>query len=94
MATRIPEIHPISDLARDARGLVERVRQRQEPIVITQRGREAAVLVPVELYRKMEGLLAHRIASPRLVHPEDAARFQMDMTVVDGEPKETPDAGV
>ena len=55
MAVRIPEIHPITDLARDARALVERVRQRREPIVITQRGREVAVLVPVELYRKNGG---------------------------------------
>ena len=83
MAMRIPEIHPITDLARDARALVERVQKRQEPIVITQRGRDVAVLVPVELYRKMESLLARRIASPRLVHPEDAAKFRMEMTIVE-----------
>jgi prevent-host-death family protein len=82
MAFRIPEIHPISDLARDARSIVDRVRQRQEPIVITQRGREVAVLVPIELYRKMEGLSAHKIVSPRLVHPEDAEKFRMRMTTV------------
>ena len=94
MTIRIPEIHPISDLARDARALVERVRQRQEPIVITQRGREAAVLVPVELYRKMEGLLAHRMPSPRLVQPEDAAKFQMKMSVVERGSEERPDASL
>ena len=43
---RIPEIRPISDLARDARALVARARERQEPIVITQRGRDVAVLLP------------------------------------------------
>lgn len=80
---RVPEIHPVSDLARDARALIERARQRQEPIVITQRGRDVAVLMPVELYRKMESLIARRIASPRLVHPEDAEHFQVEMTVVD-----------
>ncbi len=83
MAMRIPEIHPITDLARDARALVDRVQKRQEPIVITQRGRDVAVLVPMELYRKMESLLARRIVSPRLVHPEDAAKFPMEMTVVE-----------
>lgn len=83
MAIRIPEIHPISDLARDARALVERVRQRQEPIVITQRGRDVAVLVPIELYRKLESLLAHRIVSPRLVRPEDAAKFRMEVTIIE-----------
>ncbi len=80
---RIPEIRPITDLARDARGLVERARQRQEPIVITQRGRDAAVLVPVELYRKLESRWSHRLVSPRLVHPEDAERLRMAMSVVE-----------
>ncbi|MBI4318236.1 MAG: type II toxin-antitoxin system Phd/YefM family antitoxin [Chloroflexi bacterium] len=93
MAVRIPEIRPISDLAREARTLVERVRQRQEPIVITQRGRDVAVLVPIELYRRMERLATHRIVSPRLVHPEDAAKFRLNMTVLEPS-REDPHAGV
>jgi prevent-host-death family protein len=83
MIARIPEIHPISDLARDAKTLVERARERQEPIVITQRGRDAAVLVPIELYRKMERLVVRQIASPRLVNPDDAKRLRMEMTILD-----------
>jgi PHD/YefM family antitoxin component YafN of YafNO toxin-antitoxin module len=51
--------------------------------VITQRGREAAVLVPIELYREMERRAAVRIPSVRLVGPEDAARFQMELTIID-----------
>ena len=90
---RIPEIRPISDLARDARALVERVRQRQEPIVITQRGREGAVLVPIELYRQWEKGLGHTIVSPRLVHPEDADRLRMKITRLK-EPEEGSDAAV
>lgn len=93
MVIRIPEIHPISDLARDARALIERVRQRQEPIVITQRGRDVAVLLPIELYRKMESLTAQRIISPRLVHPEDALKFRMEMAVTEPS-QESSDAGV
>jgi prevent-host-death family protein len=93
MITRIPEIHPISDLARDAKSLVERARERQEPIVITQRGRDAAVLVPIELYRKMERQIVRQMASPRLVNPEDAKRLRMEMTVLD-RPSEQSDAGL
>jgi len=77
MGTRLPAIHPISDLARDARSLVAKLRERQEPIVITQRGREVAVLLPVELYRDLEARALPRIASPRLAKPEDARRFEM-----------------
>ncbi len=80
---KIPEICPITELARDARALLERARRRQEPIVITQRGRDAAVLLPIELYRKLESEWGHRLVSPRLAHPEDAERFTMEMTVVE-----------
>ena len=77
MALRLPEIHPISELARDARALIARARERQEPIVITQRGRAVAVLLPVEVYREMQQRLTARIVSPRLVNPADAVAFQM-----------------
>jgi len=77
VALRLPEIHPISELARDARGLVARARERQEPIVITQRGREVAVLLPVEVYREMQQRFTARIVSPRLVNPADASAFRM-----------------
>jgi len=51
--------------------------------VITQRGRDAAVLIPIELYRKMEKQITYRFASPRLVHPEDAAHFRMEMSTIE-----------
>jgi prevent-host-death family protein len=82
MVSRLPEIRPITDLARDARNLVERARQRQEPIIITQRGRDAAVLLPIELYRRLEQQLTPKIVSPRLARPEDADQFRMEMEVV------------
>ncbi|MBM2812059.1 MAG: Antitoxin [Chloroflexi bacterium] len=81
MAIRIPSIRTISDLTRDARALVAEARTRQEPIVITRRGREVAVLLPTELYRRLESQAAPRIASPRLAQPQDAGRFTMTMTV-------------
>ncbi len=88
MLPKVPEIRPISDLARDAKGLIERARARGEPIVITQRGRDAAVLVPIELYRDMERREPYRMMSPRLVNREDADYFALKVEVVDA------DAGV
>ena len=82
MSGRVPEIRPISDLVRDARKLIAHARERQEPIVITQRGRDTAVLVPIELYRKTERMLAPHLLSPRLVRPEDAEKFRMEVTVL------------
>jgi prevent-host-death family protein len=89
IGVRIPEICPITELARDARRLIQRARCRQEPIVITQRGQDAAVLVPIELYRKLESGLSHRIVSPRLAHPEGAERFKMAMSVVESPGKQS-----
>ena len=89
---KVPEIHPISDLARNARGLVARARERQEPIVITQRGRDVAVLVPIEMYREMQSQRAARIASPRLVNPADAIAFRMQFERVAND--QADDAGL
>jgi len=80
---KIPEIRPISDLARDAKALVELARARQEPIVITQRGRDAAVLVPIELYRTLESGHTYHMPSVRLANPADARRFEMRMEVLE-----------
>jgi prevent-host-death family protein len=51
------KIIPISDLQSKAKQYVEQVRDTDQPVVITQRGRAAAVLVSYEAY---EGLLATR----------------------------------
>jgi prevent-host-death family protein len=47
---KIPNIVPITDLRQDATAVVKRVSTSQEPIVITQRGRAAAVLISVKAY--------------------------------------------
>ena len=47
---RIPNIVPITDLRQDATTIVKRVAASREPLVITQRGRAAAVMVSVEDY--------------------------------------------
>jgi prevent-host-death family protein len=51
---RVPEIIPISDLRQDAAAVVKRARSKRQPIVITQRGRAAAVMVGVEEYERAE----------------------------------------
>ena len=80
---KIFESHPICELGRDAPALIGRARQRQEPIVITRRGQDAAVLLPIELYRKLEREWAHRLMNPRPAHPADAERFEMTLTMVE-----------
>ncbi len=81
---KIPEIHPITDLARDAKGLVDRMRARGEPVVITQRGREVAVMLPIELYRELQQGFAHRVPGLRFTDPSQAEDFRLEMTVEEG----------
>ena len=48
--TKIPNIVPITDLRQDATAIVKRVAMAREPLVITQRGRAAAVMISIEAY--------------------------------------------
>ena len=50
--TRVPDIVPVTDLRQDAAAVLERARKTREPIVITQRGRAAAVLISVAEYER------------------------------------------
>ena len=47
---KIPAIVPITDLRQDAASLVKRVSNSRQPLIITQRGRAAAVMVSMEAY--------------------------------------------
>jgi prevent-host-death family protein len=47
---KIPNIIPITDLRQDATAIVKRITASREPLVITQRGRAAAVMVSMEAY--------------------------------------------
>ena len=51
------KVIPISDLQSKAKKYVDQVRETDQPVVITQRGRAAAVLVS---YDTFEGFLATR----------------------------------
>lgn len=51
---KLPGIVPITDLRQDAAAIVARARKSSQPVVITQRGRAAVVLVSAEAYEKSE----------------------------------------
>jgi len=51
---KVPEIIPITDLRQDSSAVLKRVRSSREPVIITQRGRAAAVILSVEEYERTE----------------------------------------
>ena len=51
---KLLNILPVSDLRQDAAKVLKKLRENQEPIIITQRGRAAAVIIGVEAYEKSE----------------------------------------
>ena len=50
--SKVPSIVPISDLREDAANILSRMKNSHEPVVITQRGRAAAVMVSIEEYER------------------------------------------
>ena len=61
---KLLNIIPVSDLRQDAAKVLKQVKNSKEPVVITQRGRAAAVMLSVEAFEQSErerellGLLA------------------------------------
>jgi len=51
---KIPDIVPVTDLRQDAAAVLARLRKSAQPVVITQRGRAAAVMVSAESYERAE----------------------------------------
>ncbi len=51
---KVPKMVPISDLRQDAAAVLKRLSTSREPVVITQRGRAAAVLLSVDTYEQAE----------------------------------------
>ena len=52
--SKVLNIIPVSDLRQNAAKVLKRVRDSKEPLVITQRGRAAAVMLSVEAYERSE----------------------------------------
>ena len=51
---RLLDIIPVSDLRQDAAKVLKRIRDSKKPLVITQRGRAAAVMLSVEVFEQSE----------------------------------------
>lgn len=51
---KIPNIIPVTDLRQDAAAALKRLQTSKQPVVITQRGRAAAVLLSMEEYERGE----------------------------------------
>jgi prevent-host-death family protein len=51
---KLMNILPVSDLRQDAAKVLKQLRDNNAPIIITQRGRAAAVMIGVEAYEKSE----------------------------------------
>jgi prevent-host-death family protein len=52
--SKIPTIIPITDLRQYATDIIKRVSVSQEPLVITQRGRAAAVVIGIKDYERFQ----------------------------------------
>jgi len=52
--SKVPAIIPVSDLRQDAANVLGRLKKSGQPVVITQRGRAAAVMVSVQQYERGE----------------------------------------
>ena len=51
---KVPNIIPVTDLRQDAASVLRRVRRSKQPVVITQGGRAAAVMLSTEAYERAE----------------------------------------
>ena len=51
---KLSNIIPVSDLRQDAARVLKKLRNNKEPLIITQRGRAAAVMIGVDAYEKSE----------------------------------------
>jgi len=51
---KILDTIPVSDLCHNAAAALKRVRASKQPVVITQRGRAAAVMLSVKAYERAE----------------------------------------
>jgi prevent-host-death family protein len=51
---KVPPIIPITDFRQDAARALAQVKKSRAPVVITQRGRAAAVMLSVEAYEQAE----------------------------------------
>lgn len=51
---RVPTMIPVSELRQDVADVVRRVQESRDPIIVTQRGRAAVVMLSVREYERGE----------------------------------------
>jgi len=51
---KLLDIIPVSDLRQDAAKILKRLKDSKQPLIITQRGRAAAVMLSVETFERSE----------------------------------------
>ena len=51
---KVPKIVPVTDLRQDAAGVLKRLKKTHDPLVITQRGRAAAILLSLDAYERSQ----------------------------------------
>jgi prevent-host-death family protein len=51
---KLSNIIPVSDLRQDAAKLLKQLKKRDDPLIITQRGRATAVVFGIDAYEKLE----------------------------------------
>jgi len=54
----LPRLVPVTDIKRKATEIIESLQLDQEPLLITEHGREAAILMDVASYRMQERKIA------------------------------------
>ena len=83
---RIPNIVPITDLRQDATTIVKRVATSREPLVITQRGRAAAVMVSVEDYEHSQHELELlRLLARGQIEIETGKGYDLDIVLAEAD---------
>ena len=51
-------VRPVTEVKRNATAIIARMREDREPVIVTEHGRAAAVLVDVESYEAMQRRIA------------------------------------
>ncbi len=54
----LPKLVPVTEIKRKATEIIEALQQEQAPLLITEHGREAAILMDVASYRMQERKIA------------------------------------
>jgi prevent-host-death family protein len=54
----LPKLIPVTEVKRKATEIIEGLQREQEPLLITEHGREAAILMDVATYRMQERKIA------------------------------------